>query len=296
MSKGFYNIPHPKNEPVLSYAPGSKERSALKKALDEARAQTIDIPMYIGAEEVRTDKKKAITPPHDHQHVLGHFNEGDKTHVEKAIHAALAAKEAWSNLGWEHRASIFLKAADLLAGPYRYKMNAATMLGQSKNAFQAEIDSACELIDFLRFNVHFMSEIYGDQPESSPGVWNRIEYRPLEGFTFALTPFNFTAIGGNLPTCMALMGNTVVWKAANTQIYSAHVIMQILKEAGLPDGVINLVYVSGPDAGEVIFNHKDFAGLHFTGSTGVFQNMWKTIGNNIHKYKSYPRIVGETGG
>ena len=296
MSKGFYNIPHPKNEPVLSYAPGSKERAALKKALDEARAQTIDIPMYIGAEEVRTNKKKAITPPHDHQHVLGHFNEGDKTHVEKAIHAALAAKEAWSNLSWEHRASIFLKAADLLAGPYRYKMNAATMLGQSKNAFQAEIDSACELIDFLRFNVHFMSEIYGDQPESSPGVWNRIEYRPLEGFTFALTPFNFTAIGGNLPTCMALMGNTVVWKAANTQIYSAHVIMQILKEAGLPDGVINLVYVSGPDAGEVIFNHKDFAGLHFTGSTGVFQNMWKTIGNNIHKYKSYPRIVGETGG
>jgi len=296
MPKGFYNIPHPKNEPVLSYAPGSKERAALKKALEEARSKEIDIPMYIGSEEVRTDKKKAIAPPHDHQHVLGYFHEGNKGHVEQAIAAALAAKEAWANLSWENRASIFLKAADLLAGPYRYKMNAATMLGQSKNAYQAEIDSACELIDFLRFNVHFMSEIYRDQPESSPGVWNRIEYRPLEGFVFALTPFNFTAIGGNLPTSAALMGNTVVWKAANTQIYSANIIMQILKEAGLPDGVINLVYVSGPDAGEVIFNHKDFAGIHFTGSTGVFQGMWKTIGNNIHKYKSYPRIVGETGG
>jgi 1-pyrroline-5-carboxylate dehydrogenase len=216
--------------------------------------------------------------------------------VEQAINAALKAKDSWADLSWENRASIFLKAADLLAGPYRYKMNAATMLGQSKNAYQAEIDSACELIDFLRFNVHFMGEIYADQPESSPGVWNKIEYRPLEGFTFALTPFNFTAIGGNLPTSMALMGNTVVWKPANTQIYSAHVIMQILKEAGLPDGVINLVFVSGPNAGEVIFNHKDFAGIHFTGSTGVFQGMWKTIGGNIHKYKSYPRIVGETGG
>ncbi len=296
MPKGFYTIPHPKNEPVLSYAPGSKERTALKKAIEEARSKVIDIPMYIGSEEVRTDKKKAISPPHDHKHVLGHYYEGTKEHVTKAIEAALAAKEQWANLAWEQRASIFLKAAELLAGPYRYKMNAATMLGQSKNAFQAEIDSACELIDFLRFNVHFMSEIYRDQPESSPGIWNRIEYRPLEGFVFALTPFNFTAIGGNLPTSAALMGNTVVWKAANTQIYSANVIMQILKEAGLPDGVINLVYVSGPDAGEVIFNHRDFAGIHFTGSTGVFQGMWKTIGNNIHKYKSYPRIVGETGG
>lgn len=296
MSTGFFHIPVPKNEPVLSYAPGSKERAALKKALDEARATVLDIPMYIGAEEVRSDKKKPLSPPHDHQHILGYFYEGDKSHVEQAVNAALAAKELWSGLSWENRASIFLKAADLLAGPYRYKINAATMLGQSKNAFQAEIDAACELIDFLRFNVHFMGEIYRDQPESSPGVWNRLEYRPLEGFVFALTPFNFTAIAGNLPTSAALMGNTVVWKPANTQIYAANVIMQVLKEAGLPDGVINLVYVSGPDAGEVIFNHRDFAGIHFTGSTGVFQNIWKTIGNNIHKYRSYPRIVGETGG
>lgn len=296
MSTGFFHIPVPKNEPVLSYAPGSKERAALKKALAEARATVLDIPMYIGAEEVRSDKKKPLSPPHDHQHILGYFYEGDKSHVEQAVNAALAAKELWSALSWENRASIFLKAADLLAGPYRYKINAATMLGQSKNAFQAEIDSACELIDFLRFNVHFMGEIYRDQPESSPGVWNRLEYRPLEGFVFALTPFNFTAIAGNLPTSAALMGNTVVWKPANTQIYAANVIMQVLKEAGLPDGVINLVYVSGPDAGEVIFNHRDFAGIHFTGSTGVFQNIWKTIGNNIHKYRSYPRIVGETGG
>ncbi|MFO0266410.1 MAG: L-glutamate gamma-semialdehyde dehydrogenase, partial [Cyclobacteriaceae bacterium] len=245
---------------------------------------------------VRTENKKPLIPPHDHKHILGHFSEGDKSHVEQAINAALGAKDLWANLSWENRASIFLKAADLLAGPYRFKMNTATMLGQSKNPFQAEIDSACELIDFLRFNVYFMSEIYRDQPESSPGIWNRMEYRPLEGFTFALTPFNFTAIGGNLPTSMALMGNTVVWKPANTQIYSAQVFMQILREAGLPDGVINLVYVSGPDAGEVIFNHRDFAGIHFTGSTGVFQNIWKTVGNNIHKYRSYPRIVGETGG
>ncbi len=296
MSNGFFAIPLPKNEPVLSYSPGSKERSALKKALEEARSKVLDIPMYIGAEEVRSGNKKSISPPHDHKHLLGHFHLGDKSHVEQAINAAMAAKELWSTLSWEYRASIFLKAADLLAGPYRYKMNAATMLGQSKNAFQAEIDSACELIDFLRFNVHFMGEIYSDQPESSAGVWNRIEYRPLEGFVFALTPFNFTAIAGNLPTSAALMGNTVVWKPANTQIYAANVIMEILKEAGLPDGVINLVYVSGPDAGDVIFNHRDFAGIHFTGSTGVFQGMWKTIGNNIQKYRSYPRIVGETGG
>lgn len=296
MSTGFFHIPTPKNEPVLSYAPGSKERAELKKALAEARATILDIPMYIGAEEVRTEHKKKLSPPHDHQHVLAYFHEGDKGHVEQAIHAALAAKELWANLSWVNRASIFLKAADLLAGPYRYKINAATMLGQSKNAYQAEIDSACELIDFLRFNVYFMGEIYNDQPQSSPGVWNRIEYRPLEGFVFALTPFNFTAIAGNLPTSAALMGNTVVWKPANTQIYAANVIMQVLKEAGLPDGVINLIYVTGPDAGEVIFNHRDFAGIHFTGSTGVFQGMWKTIGNNIHKYRSYPRIVGETGG
>ncbi len=296
MSTGFFKIPTPINEPILSYAPGSKERVAIKKALAEARATVLDIPMYIGAEEVRSENKKTLSPPHDHKHILAHYHEGDKSHVEQAINAALAAKELWANLSWENRASIFLKAADLLAGPYRSKINAATMLGQSKNAFQAEIDSACELIDFIRFNVHFMGEIYSEQPISSPGVWNRLEYRPLEGFVFALTPFNFTAIAGNLPTSAAMMGNTVVWKPANTQIYAANVIMQVLKEAGLPDGVINLVYVSGPDAGDVIFNHRDFAGIHFTGSTGVFQNIWKTIGNNIHKFRTYPRIVGETGG
>lgn len=296
MSNAFFKVPFPKNEPVLSYAPGSKERQLLKKALEEGRSKELDIPMYIGSEEVRSGKKARLSPPHDHKHTLGYYHEGDKTHVEQAINAALAAKEKWSNLSWEYRASIFLKAAELLAGPYRYKINAATMLGQSKSAYQAEIDSACELIDFLRYNVHYMSEIYNEQPDSSPGVWNRLEYRALEGFVFALTPFNFTAIAGNLPTCVAMMGNTVVWKPSNTQIYAANVIMQVLKEAGLPDGVINLVYVSGPDAGEVIFNHKDFAGIHFTGSTGVFQGMWKTIGANIAKYRSYPRIVGETGG
>lgn len=296
MPKGFYHVPVPKNEPILHYAPGSKERKLLKKALEEARSQVLDIPMYIGAEEIRTGNKKKLCPPHDHQHVLGYYHEGDKSHIEQAIQAALAAKELWVNLGWEHRASIFLKAAELLAGPYRYRINAATMLGQSKSAYQAEIDSACELIDFLRFNVYFMSQIYQDQPESSPGVWNRIEYRPLEGFTFALTPFNFTAIAGNLPSSMALMGNTVVWKPANAQVYAAQVIMQVFKLAGLPDGVINLVYASGPTVGDVILNHRDFAGIHFTGSTGVFQNIWKTIGQNIYKYKSYPRIVGETGG
>ncbi len=296
MSNGFYNVPLPKNEIVLNYAPGSKERAGLKKALEEMRAQVLDIPMFIGGDEVRTGNTKRLSPPHDHQHTLANFHEGDASHVEQAINAALGAKELWTGLSWENRASIFLKAADLLAGPYRYKINAATMLGQSKSPYQAEIDSACELIDFLRFNVFFMSQIYHEQPESSPGVWNRIEYRPLEGFTFALTPFNFTAIAGNLPTSMAMMGNTVVWKPANTQVYSAYVIMQVLKEAGLPDGVINLVYVDGPTAGDVIFNHRDFAGIHFTGSTGVFQGMWKTIGANIQKYRSYPRIVGETGG
>jgi 1-pyrroline-5-carboxylate dehydrogenase len=296
MSTGFFHAPSPKNEPVLTYAPGSKERAALKKALSEARSKVADIPMYIGSEEVRTGTKKPLSPPHDHQHILGYYHEGDGSHVEQAINAALGAKESWTTLGWEHRAAIFLKAADLLAGPYRYAINAATMLGQSKNPYQAEIDSACELIDFLRFNVHFMTQIYQEQPESSPGVWNRLEYRPLEGFTFALTPFNFTAIAGNLPTSMALMGNTVVWKPAHTQILAAQVIMQVLKEAGLPDGVINLVYVDGPTTGEVIFQHPDFAGIHFTGSTGVFQSMWRKIGENIHRYKTYPRIVGETGG
>lgn len=293
---GFFKVPVPVNEPVLNYAPGSKERADLKAALKEARSKEIDVPMYIGAEEVRTNNKHRMSPPHDHKHTLGHFHMGDALHVTKAIEAALAAKENWENLTWEQRAAIFLKAADLIAGPYRAKLNAATMLGQSKNAFQAEIDSACEFIDFLRFNVAFMSQIYHDQPQSGKGMWNRIEYRPLEGFVFALTPFNFTAIAGNLPTSAAMMGNVVVWKPANTQVYSANVLMEVFKEAGLPDGVINLVYVEGPVAGEVIFNHPDFAGIHFTGSTGVFQNIWKTIGNNIHKYKTYPRIVGETGG
>jgi len=297
MLKGFFNVPVPANEPVYSYAPGTKERELLKQAIAEARAQEVDIPMYIGSKEVRTDKKVKLSPPHDHQHVLGYYSQGTKEHVKEAIDAALAAKKDWENLPWEQRAAIFLKAAELISTKYRYKLNAATMLGQSKNAFQAEIDSACEITDFLRFNVKYMAEIYQQQPPvNAKGVWNRVEQRPLEGFVFALTPFNFTAIAGNLPTCVAMMGNVVVWKPSNTQIYSANVLMQIFKEAGLPDGVINLVYVSGPDAGDVIFKHPDFAGIHFTGSTAVFQDIWKTIGENIHIYKSYPRIVGETGG
>lgn len=296
MSTGFFVVPTPTNEPILSYAPGTKERELLKAAIAEARAKTIDIPMYIGGKEVRSGKTASLHPPHDHKHLLGHYHQGDKTHVEEAIKAALKAKKAWADLPWEQRSAIFLKAAELIAGPYRYKLNAATMLGQSKNAFQAEIDSACEIIDFLRYNVAYMSEIYGQQVGSAKGIWNRIEQRPLEGFVFALTPFNFTAIAGNLPTSAAMMGNVVVWKPSNTQIYSANVLMEIFREAGVPDGVINLVYVSGPDAGDVIFSHPDFAGIHFTGSTSVFQGIWKTIGNNIHKYKSYPRIVGETGG
>ncbi|MGV3764101.1 L-glutamate gamma-semialdehyde dehydrogenase [Parapedobacter sp.] len=297
MLKGFFNVPAPVNEPILSYAVGSKERKLLQQAIQAALAQEVDIPMYIGGKEVRTDRKVSIHPPHQHKHTLGYYSEGDKTHVKAAIDAALAAKEDWENLPWEQRAAIFLKAADLIAGPYRYKINAATMLGQSKNAFQAEIDAACEIVDFLRFNVQYMSEIYRQQPPVSPkGSWNRVEQRPLEGFVFALTPFNFTAIAGNLPTSAAMMGNVVVWKPANTQVYSANVLMEVFREAGVPDGVINLVYVDGPSAGEVIFNHPDFAGIHFTGSTAVFQHIWKTIGENIHRYRSYPRIVGETGG
>ncbi len=297
MLKGFFNVPVPTNEPVYSYAPGTKERSLLKEAIAAARATEIDVPMYIGGEEVHTEKKGKLTPPHDHQHILGYYSQGTKEHVKQAIDAALAAKNDWENLPWEQRAAIFLKAAELISSKYRYKLNAATMLGQSKNAYQAEIDSACEIADFLRFNVKYMSEIYQQQPPISPkNVWNRVEQRPLEGFVFALTPFNFTAIAGNLPTSAAMMGNVVVWKPSNTQIYSANVLMQIFKEAGVPDGVINLVYVSGPEAGDVIFKHPDFAGIHFTGSTGVFQDIWKTIGENIHVYKTYPRIVGETGG
>lgn len=297
MLKGFFNVPKPVNEPVKSYAPGSPERIELQQTLKEFRSHLEDVPMYIGSEEVRTGNKKSMSPPHDHKHLLGFFHEGDASHVEQAINAAIGAKEAWESMEWEQRAAVFLKAADLLAGPYRAKINAATMLGQSKNAYQAEIDAACEFIDFLRFNVQYMSEIYAQQPPvSGAGVWNRLEQRPLEGFVFALTPFNFTAIAGNLPTAPAMMGNTVVWKPAYAQIYSANVLMQVFKEAGVPDGVINLVYVDGPTAGSIIFHHPDFAGIHFTGSTGVFQHIWKTIGENIFKYKSYPRIVGETGG
>lgn len=296
MSKGFFNVPIAVNEPVYDYAPDSIEREALENAIKEAKSEEIDIPMYIGGKEVRTEKKVAIHPPHELKHTLGHFHKGDASHVKQAIDAALAAREKWANMEWEQRASIFLKAADLISGPYRYKINAATMLGQSKNAFQAEIDAACEMADFLRFNVEYMAEIYGHQPESSTGVWNRVEQRPLEGFVFALTPFNFTSIAGNLPSAPAMMGNVVVWKPSNTAVYSANILMEIFKEAGVPDGVINLMYVSGPVAAEVIFNHADFAGFHFTGSTEVFQKIWNTIGTNIHKYKTYPRIVGETGG
>jgi 1-pyrroline-5-carboxylate dehydrogenase len=296
MPKGIYRVPAAKNEPIFTYAPGTAEKAALKQALSEMRAQQRDVPMYIGEKEVRTGDLVRMAPPHDHGHTLGHFHRGGAEHVKMAIDAALAAKSAWEDLAWEHRASIFLKAADLIAGPYRAEMNAATMLAQSKNAFQSEIDAVCELVDFLRFNVQYMTEIYAQQPQSSPGVWNRVEQRPLEGFVFALTPFNFTAIAGNLPSAPAMMGNTVVWKPADSQVYSADLVMRIFKEAGLPDGVINLVYVSGPTAGDVIFKHPDFAGIHFTGSTGVFQHIWKTIGENIQNYRSYPRIVGETGG
>ena len=296
MSYGTFQVPPAKNEVVKSYAPGSTERKELQEALRIARSEERDVPMYIGGQEIRTGNKVRMSPPHDHGHTLGHFHQGDASHVKAAIDAALHARSKWAAMAWEQRAAIFLKAADLIAGPYRARLNAATMLGQSKNAYQAEIDAACEFIDFLRFNVQFMTEIYTHQPGSSEGIWNRMEHRPLDGFVFALTPFNFTAIAGNLPTSAAMMGNVTVWKPANTQVYSANVLMEIFREAGVPDGVINLVYVDGPTAGDVIFNHADFAGIHFTGSTGVFQNIWKTIGNNIHKYKTYPRIVGETGG
>ncbi|MBS1588860.1 MAG: L-glutamate gamma-semialdehyde dehydrogenase [Bacteroidetes bacterium] len=296
MHNAYFHFAEPKNETVLNYAPGSPERQALKQAIANLKAEVRDIPMYINGQEVRTGDKKEIHPPHETNHLLGYFHAGNASHVHQAIDAAVEAQKKWSQTTWEHRASIFMKAAELLATKYRFKMNAATMLGQSKNAFQAEIDSACELIDFLRFNVHFLSEIYKQQPLSPQGFHNRMEYRPLEGFVLAVTPFNFTAIGGNLPTAPAMCGNVVVWKPANTQIYSASVFMEILREAGLPDGVINLVYTSGPVVGDVCFSHADFAGVHFTGSTGVFQNMWKSMGDNIHRYKTYPRIVGETGG
>lgn len=296
MNLGYFAYPLPQNEPVLNYAPGSKEKDLLNKTIKELKQNKADIPMYIGGKEVRTGKVSEIHPPHETSHVLAQFHEGDESHVKQAIDAALAARESWAAMSWENRANIFLKAADLIATRYRYHMNGTTMLGQSKNAYQAEIDSACELIDFLRFNVHFLSEIYRQQPVSSSGVHNRMEYRGLEGFVLAVTPFNFTAIGGNLPTSAAMCGNVVLWKPAHTQIFSAQMFMKILIEAGLPDGVINLLYVDGPTLGNVCFSHHDFAGVHFTGSTGVFNEMWKTIGANVSRYKSYPRIVGETGG
>jgi 1-pyrroline-5-carboxylate dehydrogenase len=296
MSNGHFHIPTPVNETVLQFAQKSAEKIALKKALAAAKKVKVDIPMYIGDKEIRTGKKIEIRPPHETKHVLGHFHQGDASHVKAAIDASLKAHKQWADMAWVDRASIFLKAADLLATKYRFDMLAATMLGQSKNPFQAEIDSTCELIDFLRFNVSFLNDIYAQQPISGAGMYNRVEYRSLEGFVLAVTPFNFTAIGGNLPTSAAMCGNVVVWKPANTQIYSANLFMKIMKEAGLPDGVINLVYASGPVVGEICFGHKEFAGVHFTGSTGVFQGMWKSIGENIAKYRSYPRIVGETGG
>lgn len=296
MSKGIFNVPVAKNEPVLGYAPGSLERKTLKEKISELRSTEVDIPMVIGGLDIYTDRKVRIAPPHEIAHTLGYYNQGDASHVEMAIDAALAARESWANLSWQHRASVFLKAADLLTGPYRAKINAATMLGQSKNAFQAEIDAACELADFFRFGVKVMTDIYKIQPESAPGMWNYNEFRPLEGFVFALTPFNFTSIAGNLPAAPALMGNVVVWKPSKTAIYSAGVIMEIFREAGLPDGVINLVFASGPLVADMVLTHSRFAGIHFTGSTGVFNSIWKTIGDNISKYKTYPRIVGETGG
>jgi len=296
MSLGTFSYPLPANEPILQYAPGSPEKAALKKVLAELKGETADIPMYIGGEEVRTGKTLPLNPPHEKAHVLGYFHEGGEEHVKQAIDAALKAKDAWANLPFEERAHIFLKAADLVATKYRPYMNGTTMLGQSKNVYQAEIDSACEVIDFLRLNVHFLNEILKQQPISAPGMHNRLEWRPLEGFVLAITPFNFTAIGSNLPCSAALCGNVVVWKPAFTQIYSAQMFMRIMKEAGLPDGVINLIYVDGPVLGNICFNHKEFAGIHFTGSTGVFNQIWKTIGENVGKLRSYPRIVGETGG
>ncbi|SFV33797.1 L-glutamate gamma-semialdehyde dehydrogenase [Thermoflavifilum thermophilum] len=296
MSNGYFYFPEPQNEPVYAYAPGSQERQLLKQQLVHHKAEELDIPMYINGQEVRTGQRIAIHPPHELRHTLGYYHKGDASHVQAAIDAALKAKAAWASMPWEHRASIFLKAADLITDKYRYAMNATTMLGQSKNVFQAEIDAVCELADFLRFNVHYLSEIYAQQPISPHGVYNRMEYRPLEGFVVAITPFNFSSIAGNLPTVAAMCGNVVVWKPAENQIYAAQQFMRILIEAGLPAGVINLVFAPGATVGEICFNHPDFAGVHFTGSTTVFQDMWNKIGQHIARYKSYPRIVGETGG
>lgn len=296
MYSGFYKVPKPYNETVKSYAPGTPERKEIKETILKMRSEEVDIPMVIGGKRVKTDNRISISPPHDLAHTLGYYYMGDGTHVNMAIEAALSARPGWQALEWQDRAAIFLRAADLISGPYRARINAATMLGQSKTVHQAEIDAACEFADFLRFNVHFMSEIYKQQPISSPGIWNRIEYRPLEGFIYALTPFNFTAIAGNLPSAPALMGNVVVWKPSNTQIYSARVIMEIFEEAGLPDGVINLIFVPGPTAGKILASHPDFVGIHYTGSTAVFTKIWKAIGENVSLHNTYPKIVGETGG
>jgi 1-pyrroline-5-carboxylate dehydrogenase len=296
MPKGIYNVPTAFNEPVKSYAPGTKEREQVAAMFKEMYSTTVDVPLYIGNEEIRTGKTKDINPPFDHKKVVGTYHEGEKQHIEQAITAALDAKEKWASLAWEHRASIFLKAAELLAGPYRAKINAATMIAQAKTVHQAEIDAACEFIDFLRFNVEFMTKIYAEQPASSEGVWNRMEHRPLEGFVYAITPFNFTAISGNLPAAPALMGNVVIWKPSAAQVYSANVIMEVFNEAGLPGGVINMVLGDSAMVSDTLIESRDFAGVHFTGSTGVFNGIWAKIGQNINKYKTYPRIVGETGG
>ena len=296
MGKGVFQVPQAVNEPVKSYAPGTPEREAVLRAYKELYNSKVEVPLYIGSKEVKTGDTSPMNPPHDHQHHLGDYHKASKEHVEQAIEAALEAREQWANLEWEQRAAVFLKAAELIAGPYRYKINAATMIGQSKNIFQAEIDSACELVDFLRFNVEYMTRIYEEQPESSSEAWNRLEYRPLEGFVYAITPFNFTAIAGNLPSAPALMGNVAVWKPSDSQVYSAQVIMEVFKEAGLPDGVINMVMGDPKMITDTILDNPDFSGLHYTGSTTVFKNIWQQIGQNIHKYRSYPRIVGETGG
>ncbi|AZA84646.1 1-pyrroline-5-carboxylate dehydrogenase [Chryseobacterium lactis] len=296
MSKAISQVPLAVNEPVNSYEPGSPEVKSLISTYKKMWAEKVEIPMVINGKEVKTDLKVQLQSPQDHAHDFGFYYQGGMQHVDDAINAALAAKKEWNELGWEQRAAIFLKAADLLAGPYRDVINAATMIGQSKNVHQAEIDAACEFIDFLRFNVEFMTEMYAEQPVSDNGIWNRVEYRPLEGFCFAVTPFNFTAISGNLPTCMAMLGNVVVWKPSDKQVYSAKVIMDVLIEAGLPAGVINMIFTDGKETAEKVLAHRDFAGLHFTGSTKVFQGMWKMIGDNIHNYRTYPRIVGETGG
>ena len=296
MARGYFNVPVAVNEPVKGYAPGSPEREELLATYKEMYKGNVDVPMHINGKEVRTGNTKNITPPHDHQHVVGQYHTADKSHVNEAIATALSAREAWSSLSWTERASIFLKAAELLAGPYRAKMNAATMIAQSKNVHQAEIDAACEMIDFFRFNVQYMIDIFKDQPQSAPGIWNRVEYRPLEGFVYAISPFNFTSIAANLPAAAALMGNVVVWKPSDHQAYSAQVIVDLFKEAGLPDGVINVVYGDPVLISDICLSSPDFSGLHFTGSTTVFKNLWKQIGNNIHTYKTYPRIVGETGG